>query len=346
MKKAAIVGGTGYGALELIRLLHTHSEIELVKIISHSQNDTEISTIYPHLKSIEDIALEILDIPTLIQDVDILLFATPAGVAKEIIPSLVGSGVQCVDLSGDLRLSSQEQYKAWYKSEAAEQDLLDTAVYGLSEINRKQIRDATILSNPGCFPTAALLGLIPAIKQEHVHTDGIIIDGKTGVSGAGKTPSGRTHFPETNGNITPYKIGGHQHIPEIDQYLSEQGNETVYATFTTHLVPMTRGILCTMYGRLSGQQSTEEILSDYKHFYEKDRFVRILDEGELPTTKSVYGSNFCDIALHVDNRTNQLIIISAIDNLMKGAAGQAIQNVNIMNGWDEENGLNQIPIYP
>lgn len=346
MKNAAIVGGTGYGALELIRLLHTHTEIKLVKVISHSQDGMAISSVYPHLKNMEDIALEILEIPALLQGIDIIFFATPAGIAKNIIPELADSGVQCIDLSGDLRLSSREQYKAWYKAEAASEGLLETAVYGLSEINRSQIKEATILSNPGCFPTAALLGLIPALQHEHIHTEGIIIDGKTGVSGAGKTPSIRTHFPETNDNLTPYKIGEHQHIPEIDQYLSEHSKEAVHATLTTHLVPMTRGIVCTMYGRLTDQQATERLIEEYQHFYEKDRFVRVLHASAFPSTKGVYGSNFCDIGLHVDTRTNQLIIISAIDNLMKGAAGQAIQNVNIMNGWDERNGLDHIPMYP
>ncbi|MFD2630223.1 N-acetyl-gamma-glutamyl-phosphate reductase [Oceanobacillus kapialis] len=345
MKQAAIVGGTGYGAIELIRLLHSHSEIELVNIYSHSQHETAISSVYPHLKNIENTTLDSLDIAALTKNVDIVFFATPAGIAKEFIPK-IGNGIQCIDLSGDLRLSSRDAYKNWYKAEAADQSLLDVAVYGLSEINRQKIKEATILSNPGCFPTAALLGLIPALQNEYIHTEGIVIDGKTGISGAGKTPSARTHFPETNDNITAYKIGQHQHIPEIDQYLSEHCSTTVHATLTTHLVPMTRGIICTMYGKVNGYYTTEKILSDYQHFYEGNQFVRVLDAGEFPTTKGVYGSNFCDIGLHVDSRTNQLIIVSAIDNLMKGAAGQAIQNVNIMNGWNENNGLKHIPIYP
>ncbi|WP_373895567.1 N-acetyl-gamma-glutamyl-phosphate reductase [Virgibacillus sp. CBA3643] len=346
MKNVAIIGGTGYGAIELIRLLHNHEYMHVKKIISQSHHGGQLTSIYPHLIDFVDDPLEELEIESLKTEVDIVFFATPAGVSKELIPKLENSSLQCIDLSGDLRISSREAYLSWYGGEAAPQETLDNAVYGLSEIYRKQVKEARIVSNPGCFPTSALLGLIPALKEDIIAAHPIIIDGKTGVSGAGKTPTAMTHFSETNDNVQPYKIGAHKHIPEIDEYLSAAAGGAISTTFTPHLIPMTRGLICTMYGTLQGNMSTEEVIDSYKTFYQSNHFIRIRDNGEFPTTKDVYGSNFCDIGLHVDERTNQLIIVSAIDNLVKGASGQAIQNANLMNGWDEQHGLNVLPIYP
>ncbi|WP_245831828.1 N-acetyl-gamma-glutamyl-phosphate reductase [Oceanobacillus senegalensis] len=346
LKNVAIIGGTGYGAIELIRLLQTHEFMHVKQIISHSQHGEQIATIYPHLTKFFNNPMEELDIERLKEEVDIVFLATPAGVAKDLVPKFQESHLQCIDLSGDLRLSSQEQYEKWYKKDAAPQATLDEAVYGLSEIYKEQIKNAKILSNPGCFPTSALLGMIPAVEHRIISTETIIIDGKTGVSGAGGKQSPMTHYSGTNENVKPYKIGMHQHIPEIDQYLSGIANKPVTTTFTTHLIPMTRGLICTMYGRLEKEMTTAEVINMYQFYYESHPFIRIVEAGSFPTTKEVYGSNFCDIGLHVDERTNQLIVVSAIDNLVKGAAGQAIQNANLMNGWDEEHGLYQIPIYP
>ena len=346
MKKAAIIGGTGYGAIELIRLLHTHPQLEVTKVTSHSQSGDPLSSIYPHLLNLPVIQLEELDIRSLEDEVDIVFLATPAGVAKNIVPELQNTKLQIIDLSGDLRLQSQAEYKEWYGKEAAPQTTLDQAVYGLSEIYKEDIESAKIISNPGCFPTSALLGLIPALEAGVIAPKGIVIDGKTGISGAGKSPSAATHFSEANDNVSPYKIGRHQHIPEIEQYLSAVVNEKVKTTFTTHLIPMTRGLICTMYANLNQQISTKEVIELYRSHYEGQQFIRVLPENQFPITKAVQGSNFCDIGLFVDQRTNQLIIASAIDNLVKGAAGQAIQNANIMNGWEEDLGLKAVPIYP
>lgn len=346
MKNVAIIGGTGYGAIELIRLLHNHEYMHVKKIISGSHHGEQLTSIYPHLIDFVDDPLEELEIERLKTEVDIVFFATPAGVSKELIPKLEDSQVQCIDLSGDLRISSREQYASWYGGEAAPQGTLDNAVYGLSEIYREQVKEAKVVANPGCYPTSALLGLIPALQKLVIATRPIIIDGKTGVSGAGKIPTAMTHFSETNDNVQPYKLGAHKHIPEIDEYLSSAASGSISTTFTAHLIPMTRGLICTMYGTLKRDTSTEEVIDIYKAFYQSNPFVRIREKGEFPTTKDVYGSNFCDIGLHVDERTNQLIIVSAIDNLVKGASGQAIQNANLMNGWDEQHGLNILPIYP
>ncbi|MFC4024592.1 N-acetyl-gamma-glutamyl-phosphate reductase [Oceanobacillus longus] len=346
MKNVGIIGGTGYGAIELIRLLQTHEHMQLKKIISHSQHGEQIAAIYPHLTDFIEDPMQELQIESLKDEVDILFFATPAGIAKEIIPQLAGSTIQCIDLSGDLRLGSPSEYEYWYGKKAAPKQLIDKAVYGLSEIYPEQIKQATIISNPGCFPTSALLGLIPALEKKVILESGIVIDGKTGVSGAGRTPTAMTHYSETNENIKPYKIGKHQHIPEIEQYLTAQAKEPITVAFTTHLVPMTRGLICTMYGQLAKETSTEEVIKQYQSFYENHPFVRVREEGSFPTTKDVYASNYCDIGIHVDQRSNRIIIASVIDNLVKGAAGQAIQNVNLMNGWEETHGLHTIPVYP
>lgn len=346
MKKAAIIGGTGYGAIELIRLLHTHPKLEVTKVISQSQSGEVLSSIYPHLLNLPEIKLVDLDIPSLENEVDIVFLATPAGVAKNIVPELQKTNLQVIDLSGDLRLTSQTEYEEWYGKSAAPQETLDEAVYGLSEIYKEKIQSAKIISNPGCFPTSALLGLIPGVEAGVINPKGIAIDGKTGISGAGRSPSRATHFSETNDNVTPYKIGKHQHIPEIEKYLSDTLGEKVFTSFTTHLIPMTRGLICTIYANMKEAITTSELIKKYEAFYEGHSFIRILPEGQYPSTKAVTGSNFCDIGIYVDERTQQIIITSAIDNLVKGASGQAIQNANLINGWNETLGLDLIPMYP
>lgn len=346
LKKVAIIGGTGYGAIELIRLLHTHPKLKVTKVISHSQSGEVLSSIYPHLNNIPEIKLEELDIPSLEKEVDLVFLATPAGVASEIVPKLTHTNLQIIDLSGDLRLESRETYEAWYNKPAAPDETIQQAVYGLSEIYKEEIQSATLISNPGCFPTSALLGLIPAVELGFIESKGIIIDGKTGISGAGRTPSRATHLSEANDNVAPYKIGSHQHIPEVEQYLSKTKKEEVTTILTTHLIPMTRGLICTMYATLTEDKTTEEVIEAYETYYQDSPFVRILEKGQFPKTKAVQGSNFCDIGIVANKRTNQLIITAAIDNLVKGASGQAVQNANIMNGWEEHLGLEFIPMYP
>ncbi|BAC13031.1 N-acetyl-gamma-glutamyl-phosphate reductase [Oceanobacillus iheyensis HTE831] len=346
MKKAAIIGGTGYGAIELIRLLDSHPYIELAKIISQSQHGELLDETYPHLATYVTQPMQELHIQQLIEEIDIVFLATPAGVAKEIAASFLDSSIQCIDLSGDLRLSSSD-YEMWYQKKPASEALLEKTAYGLTEVFQEKIKQANIISNPGCFPTAALLGLIPMLENNIIESKGIMIDGKTGISGAGKNSSAKTHFSTTNENVTPYKIGTHQHIPEIEKYLSQHVEESsVRVTLTTHLIPMTRGLMCTMYAPLQQDIDTADVIDLYKHYYEQSSFIRIRKQGEYPSTKDVTGSNYCDIGAYVDKRTNQLIISSAIDNLVKGAAGQAIQNINVMNGWDEKTGLSFLPVYP
>jgi len=346
LKNAAIVGGTGYGALELLRFLEGHPHIQLKQIISQSQDGKQLNDLYPHLTTFIEEPMSTFDFSKIKQDIEIVFFATPAGITKGLITQFAETSIQCIDLSGDLRLTDRQDYQDWYGAEAAPQHILNKAVYGLSEIYQDELKGSTICSNPGCFSTASLLGLIPAVHHQLIDTESIIIDGKTGVSGAGRKQSIMTHFSETNENVKPYKIGQHQHIPEIEQYLTKEAKKPALINMTTHLIPMTRGLLCTMYGKLTSNISSKEIHNIYEEYYRSHPFVRVRPIGTFPTTKEVYGSNFCDIGLYLNERTNQLVIISTIDNLVKGAAGQAIQNANIMNEWPIETGLKQIPIYP
>ncbi|WP_257351671.1 N-acetyl-gamma-glutamyl-phosphate reductase [Pseudalkalibacillus decolorationis] len=344
--KVAIVGGSGYSAVELIRLLHNHPLVEIEALISHSKNGSEFQTIYPHLTNLVELVLEELDVPNLSKKVEVVFFATPAGISKELVPQFKENGVKCIDLSGDFRLKSPEDYETWYKQSAPEQQYLNEAIYGLSEIYEEKIENASLIANPGCYPTATLLALLPVIKHGLVDTNSIIVDAKSGVSGAGRGLSLGAHYAEINENMKAYKLGSHQHIPEIEQVLGQENGEDITITFSSHLVPMSRGILCTAYMKLTSDQTTEEIIQLYKNFYESHPFVRIRPEGILPSTKEVYGSNYCDLGFYVDQRTGRLTIVSVIDNLVKGAAGQAIQNLNLMYGWDIQTGLTNVPIYP
>lgn len=344
--KAAIIGGTGYGAIELIRLIHKHPNLELGTVVSNSQAGTRFSESYPHLTDCLEHPLETFDAVRISKENDIVFLATPSGVSSRLVPELVDKGIKVVDLSGDFRLRSGNEYETWYKHPAPSEKYQAQAIYGLTEIYADEIKNANLIANPGCYPTATTLGLIPIIKAKLMDEKSIIIDAKSGVSGAGRGLSLTSHYAEINENLKAYKLGAHQHIPEIEQILSDENKTPIKVTFTTHLVPMTRGIMCTIYVNLLDTISTNDVIELYGTFYENHPFVRIRPAGMIPSTKEVSGSNYCDIGLHVDPRTNRLIIISVIDNLVKGAAGQAIQNVNLMNGWDVRTGLDSIPMYP
>lgn len=344
--KAAIIGGTGYGAIELIRLIQKHPYLEVGSVISNSQAGSNFSESYPHLSEIIEQPLEKFDVQNIAKENEVVFLATPSGVSSNLVPQLMETGIKCIDLSGDFRLRSPEAYETWYKHSPAPENYLNEAVYGLSEIYRENIKNANLISNPGCYPTASTLGLIPILKSNLADCDSIIIDAKSGVSGAGRGLSLTSHYAEINENLKAYKLGAHQHIPEIEQVLTDESGQPITISFTTHLVPMTRGIMCSIYLKLKEKVTTEDVHQIYDEFYKNKPFVRVRPVGKVPATKEVWGSNYCDIGLHVDPRTNRLTIISVIDNLVKGAAGQAIQNANIMNGWDERAGLQDIPMYP
>lgn len=345
--RAAIVGSTGYGGVELIRLLQHHPQVEITSVISSSAAGTPITDGFPHLQGVlREENLDAIDLPLIRSKADVVFTATPSGVSAKLAPQLLDAGLKVIDLSGDFRLRSADAYTAWYKHEAAEARYLEQAVFGLAEIYGDRVQGRPFISNPGCYPTAALLGLVPAVKMGWIDPASIIIDAKSGVSGAGRGQSLAVHYSEINENFKAYKVNKHQHIPEIEQVLSDEAGSPVTVTFTTHMVPMTRGIMCTMYGRQTEPRTDGDWADAYRSFYEGRKFVRVRPAGQWPATKEVAGSNYCDIGFSADARTGRITIISVIDNVVKGAAGQAIQNLNLMMGWDETLGLGFVPVYP
>lgn len=344
--KVAVLGATGYTGLELIRLLHQHPALELAYIASDSSAGLELSEAYPHLRGVTDHSFEKLDLPAIASRCDIALLALPSGLSANSAPQLLQHGVKVIDLSGDHRLPP-DIYHHWYHKTPPAPDIQAQAVYGLPELYADQIAQANLIANPGCFPTATLLALLPLLKHGLIDPSTLVIDAKSGVSGAGKTPSAATHFVEINENFKAYKVGHHQHIPEIERILTQENpaGEDVTISFTTHLVPMTRGILITSYAKLTADRSTEDLLHHLADFYKGHPFVRIHPAGSMPQTRDVAKSNFCDIGLHVDPRTKRVTVISVIDNLVKGASGQAIQNLNLIAGLDPATGLLTTPVY-
>lgn len=344
--KVAIIGSTGYGGAELIRILQNHPAISGYINLSSSQEGKLMTESYPHLQSIADQPLQGIDVDKIAREADLVFTATPSGVSAKLVPELMQAGLKVIDLSGDYRLKNTDAYKKWYKKEAGDAHWLQESVYGLTEWLETDLTDAKLIANPGCFPTAALLGLAPLVKNKLVDEKSIIIDAKTGVSGAGRNASPMTHFAEMNDNLKIYKVNEHQHIPEIEQVLNSWNANVGAITFSTHLIPMTRGIMTTMYADATDIVNQDQLYDLYNESYRDSYFVRIKEKGVFPSTKEVSGSNFCDISLAYDERTNRIIVVSVIDNLMKGAAGQAVQNMNKMFGFDEKTGLAFVPVYP
>jgi N-acetyl-gamma-glutamyl-phosphate reductase len=344
--RVAIIGSTGYGGVELIRLLQGHPQVDITSVISSSSAGVPISKGFPHLTDIIVQDLDDVDIQNIALKADVVFTATPSGVSTPLVPQLLRAGLKVIDLSGDFRIKDGGTYEHWYKHPAADPVYVEQAVYGLCEVYGEDVLGVDLVSNPGCFPTATLLGLIPAIKAGWIDASSIIIDAKSGVSGAGRGTNLTTHYAEINENLRAYKINKHQHIPEIEQVLSEVHAEKVTVTFTTHLVPMTRGIMSTMYAQVTGEHTQADFVELYREFYKGRSFVRVRDNGVWPATKEVSGSNYCDMGLLVDDRTGRITIISVIDNIVKGASGQAIQNLNLMMGWEENLGLGYTPVYP
>ena len=346
MIKVAIIGGSGYTGLELLRLLATHKSVEVVSITSRTYKATLVDKVEPSLKGFYK-GLHFSD-PTDIDkaDADIYFSCLPHGASMEMVSRLIKAGKVVIDLSADFRLKDLATYEKWYCAHKAK-DLIDEAVYGLPELYRTDIKKAKLIANPGCYPTGATLATAPLLKGGLVDTDSIIIDSKSGTSGAGRTAAIETSFVEVAEGFKAYNVGIHRHTPEIEQTFGELSglkDKGVKVTFTPHLLPVSRGILSTIYLQLNNkEQTTEELLSLYKDFYSSEPFVRVLDEGEFPNIKDVRGSNFCDIALRADGRGG-VVVISAIDNLVKGASGQAIQNMNIIFGFEEDEGLTSPPI--
>lgn len=344
--RAAIVGSTGYGGVELIRLLQSHPKVEITSVISSSSAGVLIEEGFPHLTGIIERELDGVDAQEMAERADIVFTATPSGISAKLVPQLLAAGLKVVDLSGDFRLKDGAEYEQWYKHPAPADEYLQQAVYGLCEVYGERAAGVDFISNPGCYPTATLLGLIPALEAGWIKPDSIIIDAKSGVSGAGRGTNLMVHYAEINENFKAYKINKHQHIPEIEQVLTDIAGEKVTVTFTTHLVPMTRGIMSTMYAGMLAEHTEEDFIELYRKYYAGRPYVRVRNAGIVPATKEVSGSNYCDIGFATDARTGRVTIVSVIDNIVKGAAGQAIQNLNLMMGWEETLGLGYTPVYP
>lgn len=343
--KVAVIGTTGYGGIELLRILQRHPVFHIQSIHS-SKGEAPIWEEYPHLYQLNNQTLETIEPEKISEESDLVFLATPSGVSGQLAAQFAGMDIKVIDLSGDLRLKNQDDYVKWYKRDAAPQHVIDKAVYGLSEWNREQIIGADWISNPGCYATSALLGLAPVVKDHLIDPAAIIVDAKSGTSGAGRKPTRMNMYAEMSENFKIYKVNEHQHIPEIEQQLMKWNEESKPITFSTHLLPISRGIMATIYVQLQKELNNAQLHELYQEHYKNAPFVRIYPEGHYPSIKGVCGSNYCDIGLHLDERTGRLTIVSVIDNLMKGAAGQAVQNANLMCGLDETTGIDFIPMYP
>ena len=341
----SIIGASGYSGLELVRILGNHPHFEIASLHSSSKAGESISAENPHLMH-SGYVYEPIDPEAIAEKSSIVFLATPSGVSAELTPQLMETGIKVIDLSGDLRLADPGQYTEWYKKEPAPAETLERAVYGLSEWNREQIEGADLIANPGCYPTASLLGLAPLLIENLCRKNSIVIDAKSGLSGAGRSATAATMYSEMNENFKIYKVHQHQHIPEIEQQAAIWQEDAGVIEFNTHLVPMTRGIMATIYAELTEKATTEKLLDLYRSMYDKHPFVRISPKGTYPCTKQVSGSNYCDIGVSVNERTGRVTIVSVIDNLLKGAAGQAVHNANILCGFEETAGLQQTPLFP
>jgi N-acetyl-gamma-glutamyl-phosphate reductase len=345
MYKIGIVGASGYTGVELARLLVNHPDVELTVATSRQYAGRMLSDVYPNLRGLTDIVLEDVVIEDLVNRADLFFTAVPHQTAMNIVPAFLKAGRKVVDLSADFRIDDAQVYEAWYQTHIAK-EFLEEAVYGLPEINRAKIKGARLVANPGCYPTSIILGLAPLLKNGIIDPFTIIADSKSGTSGAGRGASVATLYCEVTDGFKAYKVGNHRHTPEIEQEISKLAGQGVTISFTPHLVPMVRGILSTIYAGLAKDVSQAEVDSLYQDFYKNERFVRPCSPGTFPATQFVRGSNYCDIGCKVDVRTKRIVVVSAIDNLVKGAAGQAVQNMNIVLGLDETAGLNVVPLFP
>lgn len=346
MTKIGVLGASGYTGLELIRILLNSKQVKISAITSEKYSGTKISDIFPFFKGRLDLIYETLSPEEISEKCDFIFSALPHKTSMSVIPSLLKAGRKVVDLSADYRLKSPDIYKEWYKEEHTSPELLSSAIYGIPELKRKKIKTASLVANPGCYPTSVILALAPLIKENIINTDSIIIDSKSGVTGAGRKVEEALLFAECNENFKSYSLASHRHTPEMEQEISEIAGKKIKITFVPHLLPVNRGILSTIYSDLISDLTSDKILKIYEDFYKGERFIRIMGHGKSPQLRSVLGSNYCDIGFQIDRRTKRIIVISAIDNLVKGAAGQAVQNMNIMLGFEEYTGLEGIGIFP
>lgn len=346
MIKAGIIGSTGYAGQELVRLLINHKSTEIKWFGSKSYINKNFSDVYQNFfKIISDKCLDD-NMEKLAEEVDVIFTATPQGFCSSLINEEILSKAKVIDLSADFRIKDVDVYEEWYELKHKSPQFLISSAYGLCEINRELIKNSNLVANPGCYPTCTVLSVYPLLKEGLIDENSIIVDAKSGASGTGRSAKTDNLFCEINENIKAYGVTNHRHTPEIEEQMSYAAGKTVKINFTPHLIPMNRGILTTIYASLKNEQTYEEISSVYDKYYSGERFIRILDKDVLPQTRWVKGSNFTDINFKIDSRTNRIIIIAAIDNLIKGAAGQAVQNMNIMFKIEETTGLMQVPVFP
>ncbi len=343
MVKVVVVGTTGYTGLELIRILLAHPQVEIISLVSGSQPGKAVSDIFPSLAGFTDLKTVKLDADSVADAADVVFTALPHGVSMDTVTQLAGKGLKVIDLSADFRFRNLSLYEAWYGKHRASK-LSAGAVYGLTELNRGEIKAASLVGNPGCYPTSIILPLAPLLSKQIIDSEGIAVHSISGVSGAGRGASVANLFCEVSEGMKAYKVGEHRHTPEIEEQLSGIAGDDIRISFVPHLAPLSRGMLSTLTLTMKKKLSTGEVLSLLEEYYEDDFFVRICEEGAYPDTSNVRGSNFCDIGAKVDERTGRLVLVSAIDNLVKGAAGQAVQNMNVMFGLTENEGLRHIPL--
>lgn len=346
MLNVGIVGASGYTGVELARILAGHPEVRLTVATSRQYAGKSLAEVFPNLRKRVDIVCENLDAEQLVERADFFFCAVPHKTAMDIVPRLLQAGKKVVDLSADFRIHDAAVYEAWYQPHSSPQFLAE-ATYGLPELYRDAIATSRLTANPGCYPTSVILALTPLLRAGLIDADTLIIDSKSGTSGAGRAANVGTLFCEVTDGFKAYKVGGsHRHIPEIEQELSLAAGRPVTITFTPHLLPISRGILSTIYAKLTETGKTADLQALYEQTYGEEPFVRVLPPGAVPATQHVRGSNCCDIGLQRDPRTGRLIVMSAIDNIVKGASGQAVQNMNLMNGFAETTGLMGAPFFP
>lgn len=346
MIKAGIIGATGYAGAELVRILMGHKEVEIVWFGSRSYIDEKYANVYRNMFEIVDAQCMDDNIGGLADQVDVIFTATPQGFLASVLTEEILSKVKVIDLSADFRIKDVDIYEKWYGIQHKSPQFIQEAVYGLCEVNREQIPKARLTANPGCYTTCSILTAYPLAKEGLIDMDTLIVDAKSGTSGAGRGAKVQNLFCEVNENMKAYGVASHRHTPEIEEQLGYASGRKVTISFTPHLVPMNRGILATEYAALTKDVSWEEVKAVYDKYYKEEKFVRVLDQGVFPETKWVEGSNYLDIGFQIDPRTNRIILMGAIDNLVKGAAGQAVQNMNLIFGLPETEGLELVPMFP
>lgn len=346
MIKVGIIGATGYAGGELVRLLLGHKEAEIKWYGSRSYVDQKYAKVYQNMFQLVDDRCLDDNMEEMAKQVDVIFTATPQGLCASLVNDDILNKVKVIDLSADFRIKDAAVYEEWYGIEHKAKQYLDEAVYGLCEINREAVKKARLVANPGCYPTCSILSIYPLLKEGLIDPSTVIIDAKSGTSGAGRGAKVDNLFCEVNENIKAYGVATHRHTPEIEQELSLAAGEPVTISFTPHLVPMQRGILVTAYASLKREVTWEEVKEVYDRYYDKERFVRVLDQDVCPQTRWVEGSNYVDVGFKIDPRTKRIIMMGAMDNLVKGAAGQAVQNMNLVFGLDEAEGLRMAPLFP